>query len=189
MSGLDELGRLGDCPICSDSLWLWDWGKSCPKCNLEFPDTLEARIEKAKEDEWGLYAFYGRLDELKGRRVKPARDAKHLNFTEDEHVIVSEVHPPNSVRISYRDGFSVGLRGLSDLNLSSLPNINIASNMKDSARIEWLNAHKKVLTECRLDGSSRRVLVIRDMEITDEQVDSHIRDLIDGSMTHYDNPP
>lgn len=86
------------------------------------PDALEDRIEKAKDDDWGLYAFYGRLDELKGRRVKPAKKAKHPNFAEEEHVIISEVHPPNSVRISYLDGFSVGLRGLSELNLSSLPN-------------------------------------------------------------------
>ena len=113
------------CPICGEPLWFYDCWECCPSCNIEIPCSLQDRIKKAKDDEWGLYAFYGRLEELKGRRVKPAQNSKHPNFTEDEHVIVSEVHPPNSVRISYLDGFSVGLRGLSELNLSSLPNAQV----------------------------------------------------------------
>lgn len=116
------------CPICGEPLWFYDCWRSCPSCNLEFPDALEDRVEKAKCDEWGLYAFYGRLEELKGRRVKPAQNAENPNFTEDEHVIISEIHSPNSVRIGYLDGFSVGLRGLSDLNLSSLPNDQVLAS-------------------------------------------------------------
>jgi hypothetical protein len=115
------------CPICREPLWFYDCWRSCPSCDLEFPDALEDRLQKAKNDEWGLYAFYGRLDELQGRRVKPAQNAKRSNFTEDEHVIISEVHPPNSVRISYLDGFSVGWRGLSELNLYSQPNANVVA--------------------------------------------------------------
>jgi hypothetical protein len=132
VEGLGEM-TCSACPICEEPLWFYDCWEYCPSCNIEIPCSLDDRIEKAKEDEWGLYAFYGRLDELKGRRVKPAQDAKHPNFTEDEHVIVSEIHPPNCVRISYLDGCSVGLRGLSELNLSSLPNPPAARHKIDMA--------------------------------------------------------
>lgn len=53
------------------------------------------------------------------------------------------------------------------------------STLEDSLRLDWLDAHKKELIEHKLDGSARRVLVIRDLEISDEQKGNSIRDLID----------
>jgi len=107
-----------DCPICGKELWFYDCYQFCPDCILEIPCAIEDKIEVAKSpDGWGLYAFYDSLPELVGLAVIPAANDPSPNFTAQEDVIITDVYPPNSVRIGYREGGSIGLRGLSELRL------------------------------------------------------------------------
>lgn len=105
------------CPLCGEELWHYDWYRICPDCQMRLPDWPEDRERQARDDDWGLYAFYGHLEELIGRRVVPQPRDRSPGFAAEDVVEVTDVHPPNSVRIGFRDGGSVGLRGLSDLLL------------------------------------------------------------------------
>jgi hypothetical protein len=31
------------CPSCGGDWWIWDWGKSCPRCEIEIPDKPATR--------------------------------------------------------------------------------------------------------------------------------------------------
>jgi hypothetical protein len=59
------------------------------------------------------------------------------------------------------------------------------STLEDSLRLDWLDAHKKEMIEHKPDGATRRVLMIRDMEINDDQKGDSIRDLIDCAASRH----
>ena len=93
---------------------------SCLACGLEIPEDAERREQLASAsdaDSWGLYAFYGRLHELIGRRVDPHPNDPRPGFTTEDHVIVTGFAPPNTVTIAHFGDSQLGSRGLSHLKL------------------------------------------------------------------------
>lgn len=92
----------------------------CPMCWLEIPDSADRREELASSsdlDSWGLYAFYGRLDELIGRRVDAHPSDPYPGFAAEDHVVVTGFAPPNTVTIAHLGDSQLGSRGLSQLKL------------------------------------------------------------------------
>jgi hypothetical protein len=112
------------CPICRNELLITDAYVSCLACGLEIPEDAERREQLASSsdlDSWGLYAFYGRLHELIGRRVDPHPSDPHPGFSAEDHVIVMGFHPPNTVTIAHFGDSQLGSRGLSQLKLHTEP--------------------------------------------------------------------
>lgn len=118
--GSSEVVSTSICPVCRNELRPFHSGVRCVACRLTIPSNVEdaERLASSSDpDSWGLYAFYGRLHELIGRRVDPHPSDERPGFTAEDNVIVMGFHPPNTVTIAHFGDSQLGSRGLSQLKL------------------------------------------------------------------------